>query len=347
MTCQEMERLLLFYACDELEAGERRRVEEHADACAACADALERERKWVEAFAAQAVRPEEMAASGALLTRCRAELAEALDEQAERWQPGRRLADIFRPARWIVPHPGWSAAALVLAGVLAGQMIPHFIARRPAMTSQAPAMTVTGNSLNDRDLRNVAVSGVNWLPASTASTGSGAALAGPEVELTLSAEKPMVMRGTLDDSDVKRVLLYVVENSDERFNSGVRLDSMEVLRTRSNDEEVRRVLCNAARRDRNPGVRLKAMEALRNSGQDDRVRQALLDALLYEDNPGVRIEAIGALRVMAENSEALPKLRQDTRAVRVLQDLMRNDRNKFVRMQSAAAVRQIGPRETF
>ena len=162
----------------------------------------------------------------------------------------------------------------------------------------------------------------------------------------MSAERPLVMRGTLDDTDVKRVLMHVLENN-ERFGPGVRLDSMEVLRTRTRDEDVRRVLCNAARRDGNASVRLKALEALRGFGEDEQVRQALLDTLLNDRNPGVRVVAIGVLRAMAENSKVLPKLRQDQRVVKVLEDLMRSDPNQFVRMQSAAAVREIGPRQTY
>ena len=177
------------------------------------------------------------------------------------------------------------------------------------------------------------IAGINWLP-----DGSGS----PSVELHLTAEKPLVVQGSLDDSDVKRVLTYVVQNG-QRFDSGVRLDSVEVLRTRSGDRDVRRALCMAAHRDSNPGVRLKALEALRGLEQDEQVRQALLDALLNDANPGVRVEAINALRALAEKGGPL----DDQRLVNVLRDRMRKDPNNYIRMQSAAAIRQLGPRGVY
>ena len=177
------------------------------------------------------------------------------------------------------------------------------------------------------------IAGINWVPDS--SSGS------PSVEVHLRAEKPLVVQGSVDDTDVKRVLTFVVQNG-QRFDPGVRLDSVEVLRARSGDRDVRQALCTAARKDRNPGVRLKALEALRGFEQEDNVRQALLDTLLSDDNPGVRVEAINALRALAERGTL-----DDQRVVSVLRDRMQRDPNNYVRMQSAAAMRQLGPHAVY
>jgi HEAT repeat protein len=89
-------------------------------------------------------------------------------------------------------------------------------------------------------------------------------------------------------------------------------------------------------------VRLRALEALRGFEQDDNVRQTLLDALLEDSNPGVRVEAINALRGLAEKGTL-----DDPRLVNVLRDRMQRDPNNYIRMQSAAAIRQLGPRGVY
>jgi len=336
MSCEEFERLLVFYAWDELEAGERAAVEEHVKRCAACAALLARENK-VRSAVAQAERAaEKLDPSGLLLARCRSELGEALDDAAEaRARRSGLLA--WLPANWLaqsfVGHPAWSAALLVLFGVALGTVVPRWYQSRTTQPGGTPMVVSASPRLSDQDLQTMGIAGISWVPDG----GSGS----PKVELHLTAEKPLVVQGNLDDTDVKRVLTFVVLNG-QRFDPGVRLDSVEVLRTRSADQDVRQALCTAAHKDRNPGVRLKALEALRGFEQDDNVRQTLLDALLNDDNPGVRVEAINALRAMAEQGSL-----DDQRAVSVLRDRMQRDPNNYIRMQSAATIRQLGPREIY
>ena len=70
---------------------------------------------------------------------------------------------------------------------------------------------------------------------------------------------------------------------------------------------------------------------------------ANVKVLLVDDNPGVRVEAINALRAIADRSEAQP----DGELVNVLRDRMQHDSNSYIRMQSAAAMRKLGPRAQF
>jgi HEAT repeats len=65
----------------------------------------------------------------------------------------------------------------------------------------------------------------------------------------------------------------------------------------------------------------------------------LLDALVDDHNPGVRIEAINSLRQMAERGQVVP----DPHMLSVLRDRMQNDPNTYIRLQSAAAIRDFGP----
>lgn len=335
-TCADFERLLVLCAWDALEGDERTVVEEHARQCAACAALLAREGQ-VRSALGQAQRPtERLDPSGLLLAQCRSELEEALDAAAgERGH--RSWLQALRPWRWLVSsfvaRPAWNAALLVLVGVALGAAVPPWYRSWATQRLGTPVVVSAPPSLSDQDLQTMGIAGINWLPEGN--SGS------PKVELHLTAQKPLVVRGSLDDADVMRVLTFVAQNS-QRFDSGVRLDSVDALRVRSADGEVRRALCTAARQDSNPGVRLRALEALRGFEQDDNVRQTLLDALLEDSNPGVRVEAINALRGLAEKGTL-----DDTRLVNVLRDRMQRDPNNYIRMQSAAAIRQLGPRAVY
>jgi hypothetical protein len=167
--------------------------------------------------------------------------------------------------------------------------------------------------------------------------------AGPaRVELQLKAQQPVTMQGTVDDGDVKAVLLGILSHGD-RFCPDMRLDAVECLRARNNDPDVRSALCNAVRTDHNAAVRLKALAALDGAEPQDMVRQTLLDALVDDQNPGVRIEAVNALREMADKGQVA----SDQHMLAVLRDRMQKDPNTYIRLQSAAAISDFGPRQKF
>jgi HEAT repeat protein len=102
------------------------------------------------------------------------------------------------------------------------------------------------------------------------------------------------------------------------------------------------------------------LDALRDSIGEDSVRETLLEALRHDANPGVRVEAVNLLvralegdSLDAPGSSELPSaevaaLTGDSsvgRVVRALEDLQRRDPNRYVRLRSAAALRQIGSRD--
>jgi len=57
----------------------------------------------------------------------------------------------------------------------------------------------------------------------------------------------------------------------------------------------------------------------------------------------VRIEAINALRGLA----AAGKVESDDHMLAVLRERMRKDPSTYIRLQSAAAIRDLGPRQKF
>ncbi|MBI3483999.1 MAG: HEAT repeat domain-containing protein [Acidobacteria bacterium] len=333
MQCNDFERLAVFYACDELAPDERQAVEQHAASCVACAASLAREQQLIAAVRSRmAGEP-----SPVLLAQCRGDLADGLDD-ASHLGFGRRMLAWLRPATWFTARPAWTAALCVMLGIALGITLPRWL-----QTPDAQSLETLGTSsvvvrptshLSGQDLRSV--SRISFVPGDVAGQ--------PGVQFVYSTEQPRVVTGTVDDGDVRRALMYVVQNN-LQFDSGLRLDSLEALRSRSDDADVRGAFCFAARNDRNPGVRLKALEALRGFEQEDVVRKTFIDALLRDDNPGVRVEAINALRSMADRPALAGP--PDAELLKVLRDRMQNDSNSYIRSQSAAAIRQLGPRAQY
>ena len=352
--CEDIAPLLVFYACNEVSDRERKQIDAHVASCPACGAQVAEESQLQEAMVAAPQPADELDSSGILLSQCRSELAEALDDLSappiqEHWRPFGWLR------RWMALRPAWSGAVLVLFGIVVGVQVLPWLRNGNNGNTNGQAMNVMAKPrLTDDQLSKMVVGGINFPP----STGSGS----PDVQLQLSAEEPLVLNGNVQDSDMRRVLTYVVENG-ERFDAGVRLDCLEALKAASRDQQVRQALIAAARKDQNPAVRMKALESLRDASSNDDVRQALLDALQHDGNPGVRVEAVNVLvgslqhraseETAPEVSDATPVIKPDRpeedqsveRVVRALQQLQHRDPSRYVRLRSAAALRQIGPRE--
>lgn len=341
--CSEFEQyLMLLAAGDELDVAEQAEVAEHLAHCAGCTATLAREREMLRVLTENRAEPD-----AALLASCRANLDDALDREEERGWLGRAVR-AFLPARWITPRPAWTAALLLLVGFSVGVLGPRFVwnstspgglsatettstASESNATTNEPAAT---SSLSSLDLHTASVAGINVIPADGNEP--------PRVELQLRAQQPMTVQGTVNNDDVKRVLLYVLHNN-QRFDPDVRLDAVDLLRARNNDPDVRSALCHAVHTDHNAAVRLKALEALNGAEPQDLVRQTLLDALVDDQNPGVRVEAINTLRGLA----AAGKVESDDHLLAVLRDRMQKDPSTYIRLQSAAAIRDLGPRQKF
>ena len=108
---------------------------------------------------------------------------------------------------------------------------------------------------------------------------------------------------------------------------------------------------------------MKALESLRDSAANDTVREALLDVLAHDGNPGVRVEAVNLLvrslerdnsdlavvgdtpSAPSRDEEVSPTDLSFERVVRALGELQHRDPSRYVRLRSAAALRQLEPRE--
>jgi hypothetical protein len=351
--CKEVSGLLVFYSCGETNEQEKALIEKHLAACAACASQLAEERGLHESLMRALEASEHGDAGGILLSQCRSELAEALDDlsspavQQQRWQPLGWLR------RSMALHPVLNGALLLLVGAALGTQLLPWVSARFESNSNGPRVNVSPSARFTEDqLSKMAVAGVNWAPASDGAPGT--------LQVHVRTEEPLVLSGSVDDPDFRRVLTYAVENGDQT-DAGVRMDCLDALRARQADLDVRRALLFAARKDQNPAVRMKALESLREAVADEAVRETLIDALEHDANPGVRVEAVNLLvrslepGALDSSDNAAPAIAPEgverpldpsmEHVVRTLQELQRSDPNRYVRLRSAAALRQIGTRD--
>jgi hypothetical protein len=364
--CSEVAPLLVFYVCDEVNAQERAKIEAHVADCQECRAQLKDEQEFQAAFAAMPRSGEPIDAAGILLSQCRSELAESLDD-LERPHTKERAPRFGFLRRWMALHPAWSAATLILLGLVVGtESTQWFSGQRNTMAIDQAVNIRPRPQITPEQLSKMVVAGVNFTPSPEPDSKN--------VRVMLSAEQPMELTGNVDDPAVRSVLTFVV-SSGQRFDSGMRLDCLDALRTRSENAEVRSALLCAARRDQNPAVRLKALEALHASVSESEVREALLQALQHDSNAGVRVEAVNLLvRSLQEAQQqdaahmamALPELSAGSMSnmvqagnanvpalsngslqnvIRALNDLQRNDPSRYVRLRSAAALREINARD--
>jgi hypothetical protein len=351
--CEEFDARRILFATGELEPEEMAEVNEHLRTCNACSAAIATDGDVLRWMNEQREEPD-----AALLASCRAQLVDALDQQEEGgWL--RRTLGAFVPASLLAPRPAFSAALLVVLGFSVGLFGPKLLNRpaaahkavavqTPSLSSGADTAAVTAESSAAAsegstedltplhvDLRRAEVAGINVFPAGPSEP--------PQVQVQLRAEQPVVIRGSVNDSDVKHALINILRNN-QRFDPDMRLDAVDLLSVRSDDPEVRSALCQAVHTDQNVSVRLKALSALTGSaGGQDQVRQALIDALMNDQNPGVRVEAMNTLRDMAESG----RIESDRKLVETLRDRMQKDPNNYIRLQSAATLRDLAPSSKF
>jgi hypothetical protein len=341
--CEEFGPRCTLFAAGELDAAEIAELNDHLLHCENCHATLAQENALVALLSTNRMEPD-----AALLAGCRAGLEDALDQVEEGGWLLRALRT-WVPGSWFSPAPAWSAALLLLIGFSVGILGPRFLSH-PAVPGNAshsvtsnPATTLAGttnpddpanSSLSTLDLHTASVAGINVFPSGNNEP--------PQVELQLNTQQPVTVQGTVNDDEVKRVLMYVLHNN-QRFDADVRMNAVELLRTRNHDSDVRAALCQTVHTDHNAAVRLKALEALDGAEPQDIIQQTLLDALVDDQNPGVRVEAINALREMAAKGQ----VESDAHLLAVLHERMQKDPSTYIRLQSAAAIRDLGPRQKF
>ncbi len=148
-----------------------------------------------------------------------------------------------------------------------------------------------------------------------------------KVQIVVEETRQRVLSGAIDDRNIQDLL---VEAARDPEDAGLRVESVDLLKSRPQTPEVRDALLYVLERDPNPGVRLKALEGLKDSSADAQVRQALTRVLLTDANPGVRTQAIDVL-VQHKNDSM----------VGALQELLRKEDNGYVRLRCQKALHEM------
>lgn len=295
MNCEWVKENIPAYLYDELGDDARHELEQHLARCPGCAAEAEAVRELKRAASAL----DRMEPTPNLLAASRMRLQESLEtaRPAAGWQRW-----IFDPGAWLqqVRFAPALAAVILMVGFTGGALTAYRMVPRPAGSGAAAP---TESSI-------AGIRGISQEP------GSG------NVQVNYDRLVPDSAQGSMDDPRIQQLLLYAARNNE---NSGVRMDSINLLTRRPEDSRVREALMFALRYDRNPGVRLKALEGLGPYVSEDlRVRNAVLEALLNDSNPGVRIEAIRLLEAVKPDSSVRSAFRQ----------LAENDENDFIRRES-------------
>jgi len=221
---------------------------------------------------------------------------------------------IFDPAAWLrqVRFAPALAAAIFIVGFAGGIGTTYKILSGNGGTSIA-AVPVSAP----------AESSITGIQSITQDPGSN------HISIKYNTVSTQEAQGSLNDQRIQQLLLFAARNN---YNSGVRMDSVDLLTQEPNNTHVREALIYALRYDSNPGVRLKALDGLGAFVKSDpRVRDALLEALVQDSNPGARAEAL----------HLLEPVRADSSVRAVLEKLAQGDQNPYIRSQARIMLAQL------
>ena len=304
MKCEWVHENILLHIYNELPDDARYELEQHVARCSDCAAELKAARQLhatLSQFPVQEPSPN-------LVTASRMRLQEELEttEQGGFWQ---RL--VFDPGAWLRPiklAPALAAAIFIVgfAGGI-GATYQVMYGRNPVdLSSPTPTeSSITG------------IQSISQEPGSS------------QISIRYNTVSTQEAQGSLNDQRIQQLLLFATRNN---YNSGVRMDSVDLLTQTPNDTRVREALLYALRYDSNPGVRLKAIEGLGSYVKNDvRVRDAVLEALVNDSNSGLRTQAL----------HLLEPVRADSSVRRVLEKLAENDQNLYIRSQAQNLLSQM------
>jgi hypothetical protein len=306
MKCEWVRENITLHVYGELADDARHELEQHVERCADCAAELKAE----QAFHALLSQERADEPTPNLLAASRMRLQEAL-ETAEQGRFWHRLA--FDPASWLrqVRFSPALASAILILGFAGGV---------------GTAYKVTGHP--GAGVANVAAP----VPAEASITGIRSITQDPAtntVNIQYDTVTTQQTQGSMNDQRIQQLLLFAARNN---YNSGVRMDSVDLLTQRPNVSQVREALVYALRYDTNPGVRLKALDGLGGFVKDDtRVRDVVLEALVNDSNPGVRTEAL----------RLIEPVKADGSVRGVLMTLAAKDQSQYIKSQARTMLAQL------
>ena len=306
MKCEWVRENITLHVYGELADDARHELEQHIARCADCASELKREQD----FHALLSREPEAEPTPNLLAASRMRLQEAL-ETAQQGRFWHRLA--FDPANWLrqVSFSPALASAILIAGFAGGMGTAYkVLVHQP----QTPA---TGTASAPAEASITGIRSITQEPGTN------------KIDIKYDTVSTLETQGSLNDQRIQQLLLFAARNN---YNSGVRMDSVDLLTKKPDVSQVRDALIYALRYDTNPGVRLKALDGLGSFVKDDvRVRDVVLEALVNDSNPGVRTEALRLI----EPAKADGSVRG------VLMTLAAKDQSQYIKSQARTMLAQL------
>jgi hypothetical protein len=306
MKCEWVRENITLHVYGELADDARHELDQHVARCADCAAELKAEQE----FHALLSQEPEAEPTPNLLAASRMRLQEALETavQGRFWH---RLA--FDPANWLrqVRFSPALASAILILGFAGGMSTAYKVLFHPPQntaSSATPAPT------------EASITGIRSI---TQEPGTN------KIDIKYDTVSTLETQGSLNDQRIQQLLLFAARNN---YNSGVRMDSVDLLTKKPDVSQVRDALIYALRYDTNPGVRLKALDGLGTFVKDDvRVRDAVLEALVNDSNPGVRTEALRLI----EPAKADGSVRG------VLMTLAAKDQSQYIKSQARTMLAQL------
>ncbi|HUI82672.1 MAG TPA: HEAT repeat domain-containing protein [Candidatus Binatia bacterium] len=301
MNCDWVQQNICLFLYNELADDARHELEQHIRRCTACAAELAAQQEFQVQMNALPV--EEPSAS--FLAAARMRLQEALESAGQHRAWHHRFA--FDPMVWLRQLRFSPALAAVLLMVGFGSGLGTMYS---ALGGKAPHPPAQSNAA----IQEASVGGITSIDRKPNSS---------HVQIHYDRIVPESVEGSVSDPKIQELLAYAAKSSFN--NSGVRLDSVDLLTSKPDDPRAREALTYALRYDSNPGVRLKALDGLGPFvRQDVRVRNAVLEALLDDSNLGVRSGAL----------HALEPVRADSSVRMALQQLSKEDPSQYIRTES-------------
>jgi anti-sigma factor RsiW len=303
MKCEWVRENIALHVYGELADDARHELEQHVERCSDCAAELKAEQE----FHALLSQDRTAEPTPNLLAASRMKLQEAL-ETAEQGRFWHRLA--FDPANWLrqVSFSPALASVILILGFAGGVGTSYrvFVHQPVATGTPTPAeASITG-------IRSI-----------TQEPGTN------KIDIKYDTVSTLETQGSLNDQRIQQLLLFAARNN---YNSGVRMDSVDLLTQKPDISQVRDALIYALRYDTNPGVRLKALDGLGGFVKDDvRVRDAVLEALVSDSNPGVRTEAM----------RLIEPVKADGSVRGVLMTLAAKDQSQYIKSQARTMLAQL------
>jgi len=309
MKCDWVKNNVLLYVYNELADDARYELEQHVARCADCAAELKATLKFQAVFSGAPVEEP----SPNLVAASRMRLQEALEtaEQGGFWQ---RL--VFDPGAWFrqIRFAPALAAAILIVGFAGGIGVTYRF-----MSGNRGGVPIASIASGQPALE-ASISGIRSVSQEPGSN---------QVTIKYDTVSTQQAQGSLNDQRIQQLLLFAARNN---YNSGVRMDSVDLLTQSPTDMHVREALIYALRYDTNPGVRLRALDGLGAYVKSDvQVRNALLGALMNDANPGVRTEAL----------HLLEPVRADGSVRAVMQELAAKDQNQYIRSQARNSLAEL------